>query len=85
MRISYIEMFPVNVLEHTKSAQHSETGNDLWLKGGFPDSLLASNDKTRLNWRYYFIRTYLERDIPQLEPRILSETLERFWTMLAHS
>ena len=40
-RISYIEMFPVNVLEYTKSAQHSEAVNDLWLKGGFPDSLLA--------------------------------------------
>ena len=84
-RISYIEMFPVNVLEYTKSAQHSEAVNDLWLKGGFPDSLLASNDETSLNWRYDFIRTYLERDIPQLGPRIPSETLGRFWTMLAHS
>jgi predicted AAA+ superfamily ATPase len=84
-RISYIEMFPVNVLEYTKSAQHSEAVNDLWLKGGFPDSLLASNDETSLNWRYDFIRTYLERDIPQLGPRIPAETLGRFWTMLAHS
>lgn len=84
-RISYIEMFPVNVLEYTKSAQHSETINDLWLKGGFPDSLLTSNDETSLNWRYDFIRTYLERDIPQLGPRIPAETLGRFWTMLAHS
>jgi predicted AAA+ superfamily ATPase len=84
-RISYIEMFPVNVLEYTKSAQHSEAMNDLWLKGGFPDSLLAGNDKISLNWRYDFIRTYLERDIPQLGPRIPAETLGRFWTMLAHS
>ncbi len=84
-RISYIEMFPVNVLEYTKSAQHSEAVNDLWLKGGFPDSLLTSNDETSLNWRYDFIRTYLERDIPQLGPRIPAETLGRFWTMLAHS
>ena len=84
-RISYIEMFPVNVLEYTKSAQHSEAVNDLWLKGGFPDSLLANNDETSLNWRYDFIRTYLERDIPQLGPRIPAETLGRFWTMLAHS
>ena len=55
------------------------------MKGGFPDSLLASNDETSLNWRYDFIRTYLERDIPQLGPRIPAETLGRFWTMLAHS
>ena len=78
-------MFPVNVLEYTKSAQHSEAVNNLWLKGGFPDSLLANNDETSLNWRYDFIRTYLERDIPQLGPRIPAETLGRFWTMLAHS
>jgi predicted AAA+ superfamily ATPase len=84
-RISYIEMFPVNVLEYAKSAQHDEAVNDLWLKGGFPDSLLTGNDETSLNWRYDFIRTYLERDIPQLGPRIPAETLGRFWTMLAHS
>lgn len=84
-RISYIEMFPVNVLEYAKNAQHYEAVNDLWLKGGFPDSLLTGNDATSLNWRYDFIRTYLERDIPQLGPRIPAETLGRFWTMLAHS
>lgn len=56
----------------------------LWLRGGFPDSLLASNDKKSLLWRNNFIRTYLERDIPQLGPRIPAETLRRFWTMLAH-
>ena len=84
-RISYIEMSPVNVLEYAKSAQHDEAVNDLWLKGGFPDSLLTGNDETSLNWRYDFIRTYLERDIPQLGPRIPAETLGRFWAMLAHS
>lgn len=84
-RISYIEMFPVNVLEFIPSAEHSGAVNDLWLKGGFPDSLLAMNDEASLNWRYDFIRTYLERDIPQLGPRIPAETLGRFWTMLAHS
>ncbi|WP_292995605.1 ATP-binding protein [Nitrosomonas sp.] len=84
-RISYIEMFPVNVLEYAKSVQESEAVNELWLKGGFPDSLLTGNDVTSLNWRYDFIRTYLERDIPQLGPRIPAETLGRFWTMLAHS
>lgn len=84
-RIAYIEMFPLNVLEYAENAQQSEAVNDLWLKGGFPDSLLAGNDETSLNWRYDFIRTYLERDIPQLGPRIPAETLGRFWTMLAHS
>ncbi len=53
----------------------------LW---GFPESLLAKDDKDSLAWRRDFIRTYLERDIPQLGPRIPAVTLERFWTMLAH-
>lgn len=84
-RISYIEMFPVNILEFITGDEHSEAINELWLRGGFPDSLLAMNDEASLNWRYDFIRTYLERDIPQLGPRIPAETLGRFWTMLAHS
>ncbi len=82
-RISYIEMYPVNVLEYTKSTSDIESVNSLWVRGGFPDSLLT-NDDASLNWRYDFIKTYLERDIPQLGPRIPAETLERFWTMLAH-
>src|SRR5690606_22002248 len=49
-----------------------------------PDSLTASSQPRSLQWRLNFIRTYLERDIPQLGPRIAAETLRRFWTMLAH-
>lgn len=55
-----------------------------WLRGGFPESLLADSDRASLRWRMDFIRTYLERDIPQLGPRIPAETLRRLWTMLAH-
>jgi predicted AAA+ superfamily ATPase len=56
----------------------------LWPRGGFPDSLLVDSDAASLRWRVDFIRTYLERDIPQLEPRSPAETLRRLWTMLAH-
>jgi predicted AAA+ superfamily ATPase len=55
------------------------------LRGGFPKSLLADSDAASLRWRVDFIRTCLERDIPQLGPRIPAETLRRLWTMLAHS
>jgi hypothetical protein len=58
--------------------------DDLWVRGGFPDSLLAPNAPRSLAWRQDFIRTYLERDIPQFGPRIAAETLRRFWIMLAH-
>jgi predicted AAA+ superfamily ATPase len=56
----------------------------LWIRGGFPEPLLAADDGASLRWRQQFIATYLERDIPQLGPRIPAETLRRFWTMLAH-
>ena len=78
-RISYIELCTLNVLETS-----SEPQNKLWVRGGFPRSYLAENDEASANWRADFITTYLERDIPQLGPRIAASTLRRFWTMLAH-
>ena len=57
----------------------------LWCRGGLPESYLASGEPESLEWRLDFIRTYLERDIPQFGPRIPAETLRRFWTMLAHN
>ncbi len=80
-RIAYVEMGPLDVLETTSTGDLS---NALWIRGGFPDSYLASNDADSMEWRKDFIRTYLERDIPLLGPRVLAETLDRLWTMLAH-
>ncbi|MDB5968279.1 MAG: ATPase family protein [Hydrocarboniphaga sp.] len=78
-RIRYLELAPIDAGE-----AGSERVNALWLRGGFPESLLAETDAASLRWRMDFIRTYLERDIPQLGPRIPAETLRRLWTMLAH-
>ena len=58
--------------------------NALWLRGGFPKSFLAKNEKDSRAWRESFIRTFLQRDIPQLGLGIAPETLRRFWTMVAH-
>lgn len=80
-RIAYINLSPLSVIELPKERGARET---LWLRGGFPDSYLASNDKDSLNWRKDFVRTYLERDIPLFGPRVPASTLERLWTMLAH-
>jgi predicted AAA+ superfamily ATPase len=57
----------------------------LWIRGGFPDSFLAGSDAQSATWRANFIRTYLERDIPALGPRVPAETMRRLWTMLAHN
>ena len=62
----------------------TESWQSLWNRGGFPRSYLASDDAASFLWRESFIRTFLERDIPQLGITIPSETLRRFWTMLAH-
>ena len=56
-----------------------------WLRGGYPPSFLANTDELSLEWRYNYIRTFLERDIPQLGFNISAKVLERFWQMLAHS
>ncbi len=57
----------------------------LWVRGGFPRSLLADDDPASAEWRREFVTTFLERDLPQLALRLPSATARRFWTMLAHA
>ena len=78
-RVRYIEMPPLQLTE-----VGVDQLNALWLRGGFPDSFLAASDQASMDWRLDFLRTYLERDIPALGPRLPAATLRRFWTMLAH-
>lgn len=79
-RISYIDMTPLDVREVA-----AESLENLWLRGGFPDSFLATDERQSLSWRKDLLRTYLERDVPMFGSRVPSETLRRFWTMLAHN
>jgi predicted AAA+ superfamily ATPase len=78
-RIIYHELCPF-VLEETGYNRVQQ----LWLRGGFPESYLAVTDETSFTWREAFIKTYLEMDIPQLGIRVPAMQLRRFWTMLAH-
>lgn len=78
-RVALAELSPFDVTE-----VGAERLDQLWLRGGFPDSFLAASNESSVRWRRDFIRTYLERDIPQFGPRIPAETLRRLWTMLAH-
>ena len=84
-RIEYIDMQPLDVTE-VEAGTKEKTLNQLWIRGGLPDSFLAKNDRDSFKLRKSFMRTYLERDISQLGPRIPipSETMRRLWTMLAH-
>jgi uncharacterized protein len=81
-RIAYVDMGPFDIRE---IGNNPADLNTLWVRGGFPDSYLATNERQSLEWRKDFIRTYLERDIPQFGPRIPAQTLDRLWTMLAHN
>lgn len=81
-RLAYAEL-PALLAIETES-QPGMAQERLWIRGGFPESFLARNDEASLRWRQQFVTTYLERDIPQLGPRIPAHTLRRLWTMLAH-
>lgn len=81
-RIAHVDLAPLDVLEVEGP---SSDVTPLWVRGGFPDSYLAETDRRSFAWRKDFVRTYLERDIPLLGPRIPAETLDSLWTMLAHN
>jgi uncharacterized protein len=78
-RIAYYELPPLSLWEVGTAALGRR-----WLRGGFPRAFLAATDAQSLAWREEFIRTFLERDLPQLGVTIPALTLRRFWAMLAH-
>ncbi len=80
-RVEYVEMDPLTCEEVGEGA---DILTKLWVRGGFPDSFLAESVADSYAYRTNFIRSYLERDVPQFGPRIPAETLERLWMMLAH-
>lgn len=80
-RILYVQLGPLDLLETASSASVPT----LWLRGGLPRSLLAKNDADSLRIRRGLVETYLARDIPYFAPRLAVETMDRLWTMIAHS
>jgi predicted AAA+ superfamily ATPase len=81
-RITYLELTPFLASELPGDA--AESLPRLWLRGGFPRSFLAATDAGSNVWRESFVRTFLERDIPQLGFNVPAATLHRLWRMLAH-
>jgi len=79
-RISYTDLTPFMIKEVASVSSWS----DLWLRGGFPESVLADNDPDSFDWRLDFIRTFMERDIPGLDFNIPIPVIERLWLLLAH-
>lgn len=81
-RVAYLDMGPIDA-EEAHLAGINDT-NQLWLRGGFPDSLTAPDDTESHRRRLDLIRTYIERDLPYMAPRLPSAAIGRLWTMLAH-
>lgn len=81
-RISFVELTPLQPDEVVDVGP--EGINNLWLRGGFPRSFLRDSDAASLQWRLDFIRTYIERDVPQFGLQVDAERLELFWRMLAN-
>nr|MBF0221856.1 ATP-binding protein [Desulfobulbaceae bacterium] len=79
-RIAYLDLTPFLL----KEVVGVSSWPDLWLRGGFPDSVLAANDADSFDWRLDFIRTFMERDIPSLGFNIPIPVIERLWLLLAH-
>ncbi len=79
-RISYFSLTPFRIdeLEYQNIPSH-------WLRGGFPLSYLARDEKQSSRWRIDFISTFLEKDVPSLGFSLNTQTISRLWTMLAHS
>lgn len=78
-RIAYLRVDGLDLAEVGMERLH-----DRWLRGGLPRALLAADDEVSFDWRKQYVRTFLERDLPQLGVRIPAATIRRFWTMLAH-
>jgi len=85
-RIRFVELTPFLLPEVVPgSASPSRAMKKLWLRGGYPDSFLASSLAASFDWRAAFVATFLERDVPNLGFRVPATRMRRFWEMLAHA
>ncbi len=83
-RIRYLELTPFTATELYVNEKEKFNLEKLWLRGGFPDSYLASGEQESWEWRSDFFSTYVERDIPNMGVGVAATQLKRFWKMLAH-
>lgn len=79
-RVEFVDLHGFDIGESGADANRT-----LWLRGGFPRSFLAASEAESVAWREGFVRTFLERDLPQFGIRVSAQVMRRFWTMLAHS
>lgn len=78
-RVEFVDLHGFDIEEVA-----SISWQEVWLRGGFPKALLAGSDDDSAAWREGFVRTFLERDLPQFGVRVAAPVMRRFWMMLAH-
>jgi predicted AAA+ superfamily ATPase len=83
-RIRYLELPALNLSDIKNTSEQVIDIDKIWFRGGFPDSFLALNERESWQWRFDFVTTYLERDLPMMGVTIAPNQLKRLWTMLAH-
>ncbi len=83
-RIRYLELMPLSLIEISKTDSTPETQDQLWFRGGYPESYLAADEHDSWQWRRDYIRSVVERDIHLLVGNIHANTMLRFWLMLSH-
>lgn len=82
-RVSYLELFPIDIIEATTK---KITKKKHWMKGGYPEALLAKSDKVAMQWMDDYIKSYIERDLSVIyQMQLPTNTIKSFWKMLASS
>ena len=79
-RIEFVDLHGFDITETGTASMHQN-----WVRGGFPRSFLASSEEDSAHWREGFIRTFLQRDLPQFGIQVPEPTMRRFWTMLSYT
>ncbi len=80
-RVAYHELPPISCMEIKKESIDENTH---WLRGGFPDALLAPTDKFWRQWQQNFIKTYVEQDLSNLGMSNRSMLTNNFLRMISH-
>lgn len=55
---------------------------EIWTRGGFPGSISAPGDNLSQRWREFYIKTFVERDLPQLGLKLPAPQINRLFMLL---
>ena len=80
-RIIYFELQPLHFREISSG---NISYQEHWVRGGFPDALLAPSTRLSELWMRGFLQTYIERDLINLGINISPDTIRNLLRMLTN-